>query len=144
MLMLFIAQTVPPTDSHWLLHTLVGAACVFFGSLLNNWINHTNTEMSERASRRHDLRTPFLIEAYRTLTKALRDDTTDLTELTALLSDLELFGTSKEVQAAQALQAASAQQRKARLQDLLALMRADLRRTLLMSIPKTEGNSNDA
>lgn len=107
-----------------LIPTLVAVASWFLGS----WLSVRR----DRADKRRDLRVQYLIEAYRRLEAAGHRPLVPpySSEMESAVADVQLFGTAKQVAAAQRFALEMAEYGEASLDDLLSSLRDDLRREL--------------
>lgn len=104
-------------------------------------IAHWFTTRRDRALKRRELSIQYLIEAYRVLANEIshRDQTPDRTlKLENMLSDIQLFGSLKQVQLARTLADELASKRNFELDPLINSLRDDLRKELGLS--RVEGN----
>ena len=115
-----------------LVPTVVAIVSWFVGS----WLSVRR----DRANKRRDLRVQYLIEAYRRLVTASNRDPSpsQFVDLESAVDDIQLFGTPKQVAAAQEFARKMAQHHEASLGGLLADVRADLRKEL--KLDPIEGN----
>jgi hypothetical protein len=87
----------------------------------------------DRANKRRDLRVQYLIEAYSRLSTATERRETDpahFASLDSAIVDVQLFGTSDQIAAAQTFVKHLAEHRTAQLVELLSSLRNDLRKEL--------------
>ena len=107
---------------------------------IGGWfIGHRLAAARDRANKQRELRVQYLIEAYRRLVKAgnhpelykIAD------EIESAVSDIQLFGTQEQITKIQKFTKEMSTQQHARLDDLLADLRTDLRQEL--NLPKVEG-----
>jgi hypothetical protein len=115
-----------------LIPTLVAVASWFVGS----WLSVRR----DRANKRRDLRVQYLIEAYRRLATATERKETNaeyFAELDSALVDVQLFGSTEQIAAAQKFARQLAEHRAAQLSELLASLRDDLREEL--KLQRVEG-----
>ena len=115
-----------------LIPTVVAIVSWFVGS----WLSVRR----DRANKRRDLRVQYLIEAYRRLVTASNRDPSpsQFVDLESAVDDIQLFGTPKQVSAAQEFAHNMADNREASLDELLADLRSDLRKEL--KLDPIEGN----
>ncbi len=92
---------------------------------------HRLSQNRDRENKRKDLRTNYLIEAWRRLEHAALRDKFDHTEyLENPIADIQLFGTKRQIELAQKLADDIANNGTANLDDLLKELRTDLRSEL--------------
>jgi hypothetical protein len=99
---------------------------------------HRLTAHRDRANKRRELRTQYLIEAYRKLERAVhREDTTASgPELESAVADIHLFGSARQVELVQAFVQQFTTTKTGDVSDLLTDLRRDLRAELqLETVP---------
>ncbi len=114
---------------------LLATAFVAFGGA---WLAHALAARRDRANRRRDQRITFLIDAYRRLEYiSNRPNLTDAQPFESAVADLQLFGSSAQVELTQAVINAFASNRNASMDRLLQELRKDLRAELgLKAVPE--------
>ena len=105
------------------------------------WIvAHAFTLRRERAGKRRELQTNYLIEAYRKLERAAHREIplpTHAEDLETAIADIHLFGSAEQVRLAQEFVRAFADKGTADISDILTSLREDLRRELrLEAVPE--------
>lgn len=122
--------------SHPLLTLLIPTVVAVVSWFVGSWLQVRR----DRANKRRDLRVQYLIEAYRRLvtTSNRSPSKSQLEDLESAVDDIQLFGTPRQVAAAQEFARNMAQHSEASLDDLLAELRSDLRREL--KLDPLEGN----
>jgi hypothetical protein len=115
----------------WQLLTPLAAAVV------GGFVVHMLTARRDRANKRREQRSGYLIEAYRRLESSTqRHGPLDASKLESAVADIQLFGSPSQVQLVQEFAAEFAAQRGASLDALLRELRRDLRVELnLESVP---------
>jgi hypothetical protein len=114
--------------SHPLLTLLIPTVVAIVSWFVGSWLSVRR----DRANKRRDLRVQYLIEAYRRLVTASNRNPSQsqFEDLESAVDDIQLFGTPKQVAAAQEFARRMAEDREAPLDMLLADLRADLRKEL--------------
>ena len=104
------------------------------------WIAaHYFTNRRDRIAKRRDISLEHLINAYRILTNEIshREDM-DERKLEAVITDIQLFGSQKQIDVAKILAEEAAQKEHFELDALINCLRNDLRNEL--GLPKVGGN----
>ncbi len=108
------------------------------GWLFAGWLN----SLRDSANKRREIVVQHLIDAYKTLTQEIgRRDTTveSITKLENLLSEIQLFGSRKQVDLARKLSNQTAQEGVSTIDPLIEDMRDTLRKEL--GLEPLEGNT---
>ena len=115
-------------NAHPLLTLLIPTVVAILSWFVGSWLSVKR----DRANKRRDLRVQYLIEAYRRLVTASNrsPSQSQFEDLESAIDDIQLFGTVNQVAAAQEFARRMADQREASLDELLADIRADLRKEL--------------
>jgi hypothetical protein len=101
------------------------------GAGIFGWfIVHLFTMTRDRVNKIRDLRTKYLIEAFQKLERNSNRSTVDKIEFESVLSDIQLFGSAQEAELARKFTNEFSRSNDASLNDLLHLLRANLRKEL--------------
>jgi hypothetical protein len=117
---------------------LLGPLLITTAVAAGGWfVGHALTARRDRANKRREQRIGYLIEAYRRLEScAHRRDQLDALKFESALADIQLFGTTQQVELVQTLITEFAAGGGAMMDDLLQDLRRDLRGELrLQAVP---------
>jgi Tfp pilus assembly protein PilN len=115
-------------NSHPLLALLIPTLVAVVSWFVGSWL----AVRRDRANKRRDLRVQYLIEAYRRLEAAGHRSLVPpySSDMESAIADIQLFGSSVQVAAAQKFAFEMAQQRQASTDELLDSLRTELREEL--------------
>jgi len=117
---------------------LLGPLLITTAVAIGGWfVGHALTARRDRTNKRRDQRIGYLIEAYRRLEScAHRREQFDALKFESALADIQLFGTTRQVELVQILITEFAAGGGAMMDDLLQDLRRDLRVELrLQAVP---------
>ena len=123
-------------NAHLLLTLLIPTVVAVVSWFVGNWLGTRR----DRASKRRELRVQYLIEAYRRLAIGANRKAPlsgHLDDIESAIEDVQLFGTAAQVEAAQELARAVAERGEALADNLLTLLRDDLRKELRLEAIKS-------
>lgn len=106
-------------------------------AVLGWFVAHQFNVHRDRLNRRHDLRIQYLLDAYRRLESAAnREDKTEeqAVAFESAMADIQLLGTSREIGATVRYLREHASSGEGRIDDLLRLLRDDLRKELRLPV----------
>lgn len=108
-------------------------ALTILAGILSWLIIHLFTMTRDRVNKIRDLKTKYLIEAFQKLEKNSNRPTVNKIEFESVLSDIQLFGSMQEAELARKFIHEFSISNDASLNDLLHLLRANLRKELRLS-----------
>lgn len=123
-------------NSHPLITLLVPTVVAVISWFIGSWL----AVRRDRANKRRDLRVQYLIEAYRRLATGANRAAPlagHLDDIESAIEDVQLFGTAAQVQAAHELASDVAERGEAMADNLLTLLRDDLRKELRLETIKS-------
>jgi len=101
-------------------------------AFLGWWAGYPSTVRRDRIAKRRDLRTQYLIEAYRRLESSANREKPrpEREKIESAIADIQLFGSPGQVAMARRFAAQFVEERGASMDDLLESLRVDLRKEL--------------
>jgi hypothetical protein len=108
-------------------------ALTILAGIVSWFIVHQFAMTRDRVNKIRDLRTKYLIEAFQKLERNSNRSTVDKIEFESVLSDIQLFGSAQEAELARKFINEFSRSNDASLNDLLHLLRANLRKELRLS-----------
>lgn len=114
------------------LNVLIPALITTFFAIVGWYIVHRLNMERDRANKRRDLRTQYLIEAYRRIERATNrpKDFDNNLEIETAIADIQLFGSAQQVKLAEKFAFDIARKSNAPTDELLLNLRDELRREL--------------
>jgi hypothetical protein len=102
---------------------------------------HRMAAKRDQMNKRRDLRIQYLIDAYRKLERASNRDgilLEHVANVESAIADIQLFGSARQVAMAKEFASHMAAERKASADALLAALRQDLRRELMLEVVSSD------
>lgn len=117
-----------------LIQFCVASALIVFG-----WfVLHQLSLSRNLKNKKTEIKTSYLIEAYRNLEKISNRENADISILESAIADIQLFGSEKQVEMAKNIAHSFAKDGEVLFDNLLVDLRKDLRRSLSLETLKSD------